>query len=520
MQHMRIAIRCDWGPGIGLGHLGRCTAIARAAMDAGHEVTLVANAGSGPAPEMANGIRVHVLDVGHERLWNASLNPDSTSAEYMRYEQLDARLTATFLDSHGIDSVLVDHYFLGNVWNSTLSPSGVAIHVIDDIDRRWNSVESLVDPRPGASRGERTNGTPRVYLGLRYYPATKLAAIARHSRRGAITARSVLVFTGGADMTGLTLRYVDVLGRHRNDFEMCKVIVGRNTPDREEVMRQLSAIPWVEVDSEIPDIAREYSEIMLVLGAGGISVYERCCIGTPQVAASISENQVPQCVALEQMGCLIYAGSVGDVDERSLSAVVGVALRDVELRDGLSDNSRRNVDEYGAGRLALLLFGTDENPAYRPCEERDIFILFQWVNDRDVRANAVDTSPIEWSDHRRWFEQIRTSTMNHIWIMELDGVPVAQVRLDSEGEAAIVSYSVDSDFRGRGFGRLAVEHAVDTASLLGFQTLRAVVRRTNSASMRIFESVGFFRQDDETGVFTNFSLRLNPNEDRGMPALS
>jgi len=48
--------------------------------------------------------------------------------------------------------------------------------------------------------------------------------------------------------------------------------------------------------------------IDLVIGAGGVTPGERCCLGSPRLALSIAENQRPACEVLADTGVIAYLG--------------------------------------------------------------------------------------------------------------------------------------------------------------------------------------------------------------------
>lgn len=80
-----------------------------------------------------------------------------------------------------------------------------------------------------------------------------------------------------------------------------------------------------------------------------------------------------------------------------------------------------------------------------------------------------------------------------MWIGEVDGIPVGQARLDSNGELA---FSIDKDFRGRGYGTDLVRKATRAAGSAGWGRVKANVDLSNEASVRTLKSAGYVLRPD------------------------
>jgi RimJ/RimL family protein N-acetyltransferase len=123
--------------------------------------------------------------------------------------------------------------------------------------------------------------------------------------------------------------------------------------------------------------------------------------------------------------------------------------------------------------------------------------LLAWRNDPRTRDASFDQEEISSEDHRAWFARKRADSGCAILIIEDDGRPVGQVRLERlQSDLAEVHVGLAPEARGRGLGRAALRLAVRQASeLLGVQDLRALVKADNEMSLRAFGAAGF----EETG---------------------
>ncbi len=103
---------------------------------------------------------------------------------------------------------------------------------------------------------------------------------------------------------------------------------------------------------------------------------------------------------------------------------------------------------------------------------------------------ARDTKPVVIGDHEVWLVRKLASADSRIWIAEVGGEPVGQVRLDRHGEAAEIDYSVAAGRRREGWG-IAILDALTARHALGLATAYGEVRSENEASARAFLKAGF-----------------------------
>ena len=62
-------------------------------------------------------------------------------------------------------------------------------------------------------------------------------------------------------------------------------------------------------------------------------------------------------------------------------------------------------------------------------------MLFDWVNEPEVRASAFCPEPIPWERHRGWFDDRLAGDRSRIFIaLDADDRPAGQVRFDLRGD--------------------------------------------------------------------------------------
>lgn len=125
----------------------------------------------------------------------------------------------------------------------------------------------------------------------------------------------------------------------------------------------------------------------------------------------------------------------------------------------------------------------------RRAEENDAHLLFQWRNEPIAARNSLNNNPLEWVEHKAWFDKKLQTPECFIYIgMIGDDRPVGMIRLDELVDGYEVSITVDPHLRGRGLGKEILQDGI-----LRFRrsTLFATIRGTNVASLIIFLASGF-----------------------------
>lgn len=141
----------------------------------------------------------------------------------------------------------------------------------------------------------------------------------------------------------------------------------------------------------------------------------------------------------------------------------------------------------------------------RKTGEDDARLLFDWVNSVDSLAGKAETSaPINWETHVEWLLRRLSDPDTHMFIAEVDGRPVGQVRLQRKAEAFEIDVFIVSDERRRGYAAQALtktlQETFDRATVVD-----AVVKEGNRASEALFKSLGF-RQIDRSDGLRRFQI--------------
>jgi UDP-2,4-diacetamido-2,4,6-trideoxy-beta-L-altropyranose hydrolase len=326
-----VLLRCDGGPGIGMGHLMRCRALAAAFAGLGWRYLFGVTRET--APLLADG--------------NAIIVPPGVDG---------AHAVAEAGAANKVDCLVVDHYGLDATFETAARGKASIVVVIDDLADRPHDCDLLVDPNPervAEDYAGLTGGTTRFLLGPQYALlrpefAERRPARARPPRR---QAERLLITLGGADQHNISHRVLEALPRLEGAPLKTVLVVGPANPHRETLAAQASW-PGLEIVVDPPDLAGLMIEADLAITGGSTSFWELACLGVPALIVVIADNQRAIARAAENAGATLVLGEHDHLDPRKLAAAITALSADPKRRHRMSEAGRNLVDGRGAVRVA------------------------------------------------------------------------------------------------------------------------------------------------------------------------
>lgn len=161
-----------------------------------------------------------------------------------------------------------------------------------------------------------------------------------------------------------------------------------------------------------------------------------------------------------------------------------------------------------------------ENIVLRKATMGDAELLFRWKNDKTTIENSITKRGVTMEEHLKWLENVIDNPNRRLFILDIDGTSVGQLRLDFEKvfleekrkndkieEAehekqnyevtAEISYGLGAEYRGKGLGKILLEQAETLATIFKVAELRAEVLPHNIASQKLFISLGYTEEQKQ-----------------------
>lgn len=409
-------------------------------------------------------------------------------------QELDARDCLTALKGKSWDWLVVDHYALDWRWEFILRSMVDKLLVIDDLADRQHDCDLLLDQNLYHDMPERYTGkvpaSCQLLLGPRF---ALLRDEFRHMRKH-LTSRHeavqrILVFFGGIDAHDFTSKALIALADIiRPDMEV-DVVVGAQHSQLASI-EALCKSRRYHCHVQTSQMAELMAAADLAIGAGGMTIWERCCLGLPTLAVSTADNQFLQLADAATQGLVYVPEVTADIQATFVRHTVAL-LENMALRKLISAAGMAAVDGHGAQRVATYMGCTGVE--VRPAQLQDSGDLHRWRNHPSIRAVSRNTTPIAWTEHSRWFNAVLSDPCKKLLIVLQKGVPVGVVRFDIKGVKAEASIylvpDAQSSCRGRDLLQSAeqwfAKHCPEVA------TLHAHVMGANIRSHRLFMGAGY-----------------------------
>jgi UDP-2,4-diacetamido-2,4,6-trideoxy-beta-L-altropyranose hydrolase len=349
----KALIRTDASVQIGTGHVMRCLTLAGDLAKEGTEVFFVTRDWPGNLSGLIRerGFQVFVLP-----------GPDSAGLhdelEWLRdHWEEDAAETQRLICNNktaGVRSrLVVDHYSLDAQWERALRSSVNEIMVIDDLANRPHDCDVLLDQNYYRDMDRRYRGLVpgdcRLLLGPKYaLLRPEFHEAKRQLRQRDGTIRRILVFFGGSDPTGETVKALEAFKLLGLTDVIADVVVGASNPHRAAIERLCAGMPATRFHCQVANMAELIAGADLAIGAGGSVTWERCYLGLSALVITVAANQVETIRDLAETGAVWYLGRHEEVSVEKLAQAVEklrkepkrvkeMSERGMELRVRISD---------------------------------------------------------------------------------------------------------------------------------------------------------------------------------------
>ena len=356
---MKIAFRVDASLTIGSGHVMRCLTLASALRKRNVEVSFVSRKHEG-----------HYCDLVEERSFVVSRLPPSMAGTPAHAAWLgasweeDAEQTRIAIETAGAkpDWLVIDHYSIDHRWERTLRTSVARIMAIDDLADRVHDCDLLLDQNlhEGNPYRKLVLPTTEVLMGPRYalLPDEFRQARAHVATRMGPVRRMVLFF-GGSDSTGETIKALAALRRlNLTDIEV-DVIVGKANRRKDEVADLCRSLPYARLHCQVANMANILAHADLALGAAGVSSWERLALGVPALVVAVADNQVENMRQLDKLGVAVGLGISPQVSVVGMAQAIDKILSAPAVLKTMSHRALGVVDVKGVDRVAERLTTTE-----------------------------------------------------------------------------------------------------------------------------------------------------------------
>jgi UDP-2,4-diacetamido-2,4,6-trideoxy-beta-L-altropyranose hydrolase len=484
-----LLVRADGGRLVGTGHLMRCLALVQAWRDRGNTAGFVMDPEAASFEHRLKGEGIPVFGAG---------TPVGSEGD-------KARTIAVARDV-GASWVALDGYSFGPDYQDAIKSAGLKLLVIDDHGRSQRySADVILDPNVGASETAYVHRprSARLLLGTRY-ALLRREFRTRSERRVSVPrgSRKILVTLGGSDPENVTRHVLEALSKVIDSEREITVVIGPQNSHRESLEATAKSLPAkVALRADVSDMREVMDWADMAISAAGGTCWELAFLGIPTLLLAIANNQQSNQDVLVSRGAALSAGT-------SLETSLRTLIGEDDLRKKIAAQGQLLVDGKGADRASAILEAGLFR--FRDATDADSRLLWDWANDPETRRVSFKTGAIPWDDHLHWVRQKLKDPGCTLWIVSTAAnKPLAQVRFEAQGTEAVISFSIATEFRGRGWAseilrRASCEYFIKSKAV----TIHAFIKPDNSTSLHVFEDAGYV-PGPSTGILHPEAVHLS-----------
>ncbi|OMC89146.1 UDP-2,4-diacetamido-2,4,6-trideoxy-beta-L-altropyranose hydrolase [Viridibacillus sp. FSL H7-0596] len=328
---MQIFIRTDASIQIGSGHVMRCLTLAKQLKKNNVIVKFVCRNIEG---NMIDYIAQQGFGVFTLTEVNTNSHWDWTREHWLE----DAKETISVIqfEQNNVDMLIVDHYSMDLQWEQQLRPFVKNIMVIDDLADRKHDCDLLLDQNYYLNMEHRyKNLVPKdciQFLG----PNNALLRVefldinpAEISKDGSI--KNILIFFGGSDSTGETLKALYALEKFMKKNITFNVVIGSANPFKEQIKFYCDQYDNINLHCNIDYMARLMTYADLAIGAGGTASWERIYLRLPAIVVILAKNQLELTAALAYTGAIQSIGETQNVSQLDIQEHVQLLINNPRI---------------------------------------------------------------------------------------------------------------------------------------------------------------------------------------------
>ena len=461
----RIIFRADASPQVGYGHFIRSLALA---------------------DMLKNDFDIYFATVDAT---DCQLKELSTVCRHLPLKQ-DTHFENFLSLLTGEEIVVLDNYFFTTEYQREIKSKGCKLICIDDIQDRHYVADIVINHGVDNPTGFSKEPYTQLCLGTRYLLLRSGFLSARQTVGLNATNNNLFICMGGADPQNYTLNVLQELVKNRSNYH-CHVVIGNAYGHTKELES------FAEETTFPVQIYQQLNEQEL------ISLMQQCA----QAVCS------PSTVSLEYLS--VTSGTLYLIQTADNQKNIYHLLTSNELAFDFNEVCTGNAchpdplkrelffDQNVKNRFIQMFRSLQKETAclLRRTQLSDMDIYFNWANDTETRNQSINTQPIPYEQHVDWFHHKLADSESICLVMERNQTLLGQIRFDiHESGNALISYSVDKNHRGKGYGFTLVRSGLESFVKEHPHTsvFEAWVNSGNIASCRIFEKLSFRKKKIET----------------------
>lgn len=471
MAKRTIIFRADGDPFIGMGHFTRTLALAEMLNEHFHCIFATRQPTEYQIAEI-------------EKICHGRIDLPEDDSHYDQF--------LTYLK--GDEIVVLDNYYFTTEYQKAIKTKGCKLVCIDDIHDKHYVADVVINHAPLNKDSFSTALYTRLLIGFDYALLRSEFFQNQPNKEAPQKLKKAFLCIGGADFNNLTSKILDDL-LEINQIEVITIIVGNAYQSYEslvEKVNEFSKKKQIELFKNLnaDEIINQMKNSDFAIVPCSTVLLEAISQKRPILTGYYVDNQKEIANHLKNQYKNILV--LGDLNTTSISND-HIKYLENNIEQPYSPSINRNTKERFLSSFISL--ANEFDIKCRKAELKDIDTYFLWANNESVRKNAINSEIIDYNDHIKWFKLKINNSQSFLYIFEQGNSAIGQVRFDKSDSYYIVDYSVDENFRGKGYGtvilKLGLEQLLNDCKNNKHLKIKAQVKRNNKASCKVFENFNF-----------------------------
>lgn len=396
-------------------------------------------------------------------------------------------LTTKYFNSE--DIVVLDGYHFVTSYQKAIKDNGCKLVCIDDIHTYHFLADIIINHAGGInSASYSTESYTQFCLGIKY-ALLRAPFIESAKAKNNLNQKldNIFICLGGADPQNDALKVLTTCAAIDN-IKKCYVVLGSAYKYKDQLVNYVKKAPikielLVNVSADV--MVKYMQKCGRAITSPSTISYEYLSVGGLLYLKTIAENQKEiHRFFIENK----IAFDIEDINKPIDKKRIGISIKDF---DGQQNN--RFLKLFRSLTLKTRNATLD-----------DLTLYYEWVNEPVVRKQSYNSNPISLENHLKWYTEKLSSKNCIMYVVEMEKIPIGQIRFEISSEnIAIISFSVDVNFRGKSLGQGILRTGIAQFNkdhgakyqLIGY------VKKDNIASLKAFR---FMRsQEHETKDYPN-----------------
>ncbi|OQY09322.1 MAG: UDP-2,4-diacetamido-2,4,6-trideoxy-beta-L-altropyranose hydrolase [Fusobacteriia bacterium 4572_132] len=454
MKQSEILILTEGGRKIGYGHIIRCSALYDGLQKRGFDVKFIIN--------------------GDDEVKKVLINKNYKIADWRNEKHLDS----LFLENK---IIIIDSYLVSQKIYDYISKESRLVVYVDD-NKRLNYKNGIViNYGIYAKELEYEILKFKKLLGTTYSILREpfLECRVKNIKK---EINNILITLGGSDVLNLTPKILKILNKKYENIKK-DVIVGNGFNNIEEIQLIKDDKIKLFYNLNAQEMKEKMGKADLVISTGGSTLYELIAVGVPTIAIRVAENQKRNIEYFKKEGIII---GMNDFEKKILLEKIE-EIKNIEIRKKMSKKGQEKIDGFGVKRIVDVI--EKNNFSLRRATIKDIKKVYELSNANYVREYSTNKEKIKWNDHIIWYNDVLENQKKILYIVEVKGEFVGQVRFDLSEIENVISISLSEKIRGKGMGKWIIDRALMRLEKEErIKKVTAYILEDNVVSKKVFEN--------------------------------